>query len=439
MDDSRNIDNEAALYRMKKLLSRLSLLKSSGSSSVITLIIRAGENIAMASTLITREIGAASNIKSRETKNSVHEALVSAQQKLKIHSRTPPNGLVVLCGNVEMDGKEKKLSFTFEPLKPAKDFVYKCDNVFHLESISQTLEGEGVRIGVILICGEGTLYAVIEDEAVTVLKQFEVDLPKKHGRGGQSQLRFSRLAEEARHNLVRKSAECANVEFISSNRPNISKLIIAGNGVHKNHLVESLILDYRLQQMIVGEKGNPTLVDTSYPFEGGLREVMTSMKELIRGSKLDVEREKLGSYFDSMSKGAFDVCYGLEHTLYAMRENLLLEVYVSKNCPTLIPIENIDAPLIEELRELGEVKTSNKVEVVPLSEYAISYGRAKGVKVSLFSDATPQGGQFLTGFGGIGGKLRYAIDLTNAINDGEDSNDGKGEESDDDDVWWDGK
>jgi peptide subunit release factor 1 (eRF1) len=31
-----------------------------------------------------------------------------------------------------------------------------------------------------------------------------VDLPKKHGRGGQSALRFARLRMEKRHNYVRK-------------------------------------------------------------------------------------------------------------------------------------------------------------------------------------------------------------------------------------------
>jgi peptide subunit release factor 1 (eRF1) len=32
----------------------------------------------------------------------------------------------------------------------------------------------------------------------------QVDLPKKHGRGGQSALRFARLRLEKRHNYVRK-------------------------------------------------------------------------------------------------------------------------------------------------------------------------------------------------------------------------------------------
>ena len=37
-----------------------------------------------------------------------------------------------------------------------------------------------------------------------MLHKFTVDLPKKHGRGGQSALRFARLRLEKRHNYVRK-------------------------------------------------------------------------------------------------------------------------------------------------------------------------------------------------------------------------------------------
>ena len=40
-------------------------------------------------------------------------------------------------------------------------------------------------------------------------RQVSVDLPKKHGRGGQSALRFARLRMEKRHNYVRKVAELA--------------------------------------------------------------------------------------------------------------------------------------------------------------------------------------------------------------------------------------
>ncbi len=52
--------------------------------------------------------------------------------------------------------------------------------------------------------GNGTLYGTLQGNTRTILHKFSVDLPKKHGRGGQSAVRFARLRMEARHNYVRK-------------------------------------------------------------------------------------------------------------------------------------------------------------------------------------------------------------------------------------------
>ena len=52
--------------------------------------------------------------------------------------------------------------------------------------------------------GNGSLFGTLSGNTREVLHKFTVDLPKKHGRGGQSALRFARLRMEKRHNYVRK-------------------------------------------------------------------------------------------------------------------------------------------------------------------------------------------------------------------------------------------
>ncbi len=52
--------------------------------------------------------------------------------------------------------------------------------------------------------GNGSLFGTLSGNTREVLHKFQVDLPKKHGRGGQSALRFARLRLEKRHNYVRK-------------------------------------------------------------------------------------------------------------------------------------------------------------------------------------------------------------------------------------------
>lgn len=63
--------------------------------------------------------------------------------------------------------------------------------------------------------GNGTLFGTLSGNTRDILYKFAVDLPKKHGRGGQSALRFARLRLEKRHNYLRKVAECCTQYFIN--------------------------------------------------------------------------------------------------------------------------------------------------------------------------------------------------------------------------------
>ena len=85
-------------------------------------------------------------------------------------------------------------------------------------------------------CLIGTLQGNNRD----VLHKFSVDLPKKHGRGGQSALRFARLRLEKRHNYVRKVAELAVQMFITADKPNVSGLVLRVQPISKascKHLI----------------------------------------------------------------------------------------------------------------------------------------------------------------------------------------------------------
>lgn len=61
--------------------------------------------------------------------------------------------------------------------------------------------------------GNGCLYGTLAGNTREILHKFSVDLPKKHGRGGQSALRFARLRLEKRQNYVRRSASLFSFSF----------------------------------------------------------------------------------------------------------------------------------------------------------------------------------------------------------------------------------
>ena len=104
-----------------------------------------------------------------------------------------------------------------------------------------------LRFGFIVMDGNGALFGTLQGNTRDVLHKFTVDLPKKHGRGGQSALRFARLRMEKRHNYVRKVAETAVQMFITNDKPNISGMILAGSADFKTELSQSDMFDPRLQ------------------------------------------------------------------------------------------------------------------------------------------------------------------------------------------------
>ncbi|KAJ2309189.1 Electron transfer flavoprotein alpha-subunit, partial [Coemansia sp. RSA 2705] len=155
-------------------------------TSMISLIVPAKQQITQISTQLTDELGTASNIKSRVNRQSVQAAIISAQQRLRLYSRTPPNGLVIYCGTViTEDGKEKLINIDFEPFKPINTKLYLCDSRFHVEPLAELLE-DGSKFGFIIIDGKGCLYGLLSGNTRSILHHFPVELPKKHGRGGQS-------------------------------------------------------------------------------------------------------------------------------------------------------------------------------------------------------------------------------------------------------------
>lgn len=185
---------------------------------MISLIIPPKDQVSRVNKMLTDEMGTASNIKSRVNRLSVLGAITSVQQRLKLYNRVPPNGLVVYCGTVlTLEGKEKKVAIDFEPFKPINTSLYLCDNKFHTEALAELLESDE-KFGFIIMDGNGCLYGLLSGNTRTILHKFSVDLPKKHGRGGQSALRFARLRLEKRHNYVRKVAEMSTQMFITNDK-----------------------------------------------------------------------------------------------------------------------------------------------------------------------------------------------------------------------------
>jgi peptide subunit release factor 1 (eRF1) len=107
----------------------------------------------------------------------------------------------------------------------------------YTEALNELLESDD-KFGFIVMDGNGALFVTLSGNTREVLHRFTVDIPKKHGRGGQSALRFARLRMEKRHNYVHKTAELSTRFFINpvTSQPNVAGLILAGSADFKTEL-----------------------------------------------------------------------------------------------------------------------------------------------------------------------------------------------------------
>lgn len=362
--------------------------------------------------------GTASNIKSRVNRLSVLSAITSTQQRLKLYNKVPPNGLVVYCGEIiTSEGKERKINIDFEPFKPINTSLYLCDNKFHTEALSELLESDQ-KFGFIIMDGNGALFGTLSGNTRDIVHKFSVDLPKKHGRGGQSALRFARLREEKRHNYVRKVAELAVQNYITNDKVNVAGIILAGSADFKNDLNQSDMFDNRLQSKVI------KVVDVSYGGENGFNQAIELAAETLGNVKFIQEKKLIGRYFEEISQDSGRVCYGIEDTLKALElgaaetlivyENLDVTRWVLKSSDGseivfhLLKVQETDRDLFMDKQ------TGQEMEVLEQSsflEWLAEKYKDFGASLEFVSDRSSEGNQFVRGFGGIGAMLRYKVNF----------------------------
>ncbi|GAA5968881.1 hypothetical protein JCM8115_006481 [Rhodotorula mucilaginosa] len=440
-------DANIAVWKMKKLVQSLQAARGAG-TSMISLIAPPRSQISQLQSMLTQEYGTASNIKSRVNRLSVLAAITSTQQRLKLYSKVPPNGLVIYCGTIlTEEGKEKKVNIDFEPFKPINTSLYLCDNKFHTEALAELLESDA-KFGFIVMDGNGALYGTLAGNTREVIQKFTVDLPKKHGRGGQSALRFARLRMEKRHNYVRKVAEHAVQHFITDDKVNVQGLVLAGSADFKTELSQSDMFDQRLQAKII------KVVDVSYGGENGFNQAIELAAESLSNVKFVQEKKLIQKYFDEISHDTGKYCFGVDDTIRGLEmgavetlivwENLDVTrhvlrdsqgaehiVYAHAPPPAASNNKNEAAIGIAALSEIDRTKFIDKAtglemeqaaEPMNLLEWFSEKYKDFGAELEFVTNRSQEGSQFVKGFGGIGGLLRYKVDfaeIADAIEQGD--------------------
>lgn len=425
-------DSNIEIWKIRRLIKNLEKLRGNG-TSMISLLLSPRDAISKVQGMLATEMGTATNIKSRVNRQAVLTAITSAKERLKLYSKTPANGLVIYCGTVigEDGGSEKKYTIDFEPFRPLNTFKYICDNKFCTEPLFELLENDET-FGFVIMDGAGCLFGTLQGANRTILQQISVQLPKKHGRGGQSAPRFARIREEKRGHYVRKVAELTTSHFITDDRPNVKGLVLAGSANFKNDLSQSDLFDKRLSEIVI------KIVDVSYGGENGFNQAISLAEDALSNVKFVEEKQLISKYFEEIALDTGMICFGVEDTLHSLEcgacekvvcwEGLEINRYEVQNPQTEeIFVHNLNKDQEKDPKYFTDEKTGIDLDVVKceaLSEWLCEHYKDYGAQLEFITDKSQEGYQFVNGFGGIGGFLRFKIEMPETVYDKEDNGEG---------------
>jgi peptide chain release factor subunit 1 len=197
---------------------------------------------------------------------------------------------------------------------------------------------------------------------------------------------------------------------------------LAGAAEFKSKLNTSELFDPRLAAVVV------KIVDVSYGGENGFSQAIELSAESLAGVKFIREKKLLKQYFGEISVDSGKFCYGAKETLFALEsgavENLIVWEELDIMRFTVRDNEGEESILNLTKTQLEDSdtqhftdKNGNTLEVIDkiqLLEWLSNNFKSYGCTLHYVTDKSQEGTQFCRGFGGIGGILRYKLDLAAA-------------------------
>lgn len=230
-------------------------------------------------------------------------------------------------------------------------------------------------------------------------------------------MRFSRLREEARHNYVRKVAELATQHFITDSKCNVAGLVLAGSADFKTELGQSDMFDQRLAPKII------RTVDVSYGGENGFNQAIELSAESLQNVKFVQEKKLIQKYFDEISLETGKYCFGIDDTFKALDlgavetliiwENLEITRHTLRDSEGSTHILMLTKEQEQDKSRFMDKITGSEMEQAEepqsLLEWLAENYRTFGTNLEFVTDRSTEGNQYVRGFGGIGGILRYKV------------------------------
>jgi peptide chain release factor subunit 1 len=345
---------------------------SSTGTTLISVYIPADTSIQQMRTRIQNEKSQSQNIKSKQTRSDVLDALNRITKHLQSVPQTPDNGLAIFAGRPR--NVDSLVSTIIEPPAPITTSIYHCGKSFQTDPLWKQIQASDEFYGVILIDINNALIGSISGSSVTVHQTFQSLVPGKQSKGGQSQQRFARLRLEALHEFYKKTASAAT-ELLPTDPAELDGILIGGPQHTRSDFIDEEYLHYTQQDAILYQ-GSVSSISQS-----GVYEVLENAQQAIKDSKIATENTKIERFMKNLTDNT--AVYGLEQVKTAMEYGAIDELLLAKET--------------QKQMESNELKT--------LTETITEYNGT----ITTLDCNSEKGHQFETVFTGIGAMLRFPI------------------------------
>ncbi|MFT4885613.1 MAG: peptide chain release factor subunit 1 [Natronomonas sp.] len=410
MSEDEGEQSDKQKYEFQKVIEELDDYSGSG-TQLVSIYIPEDRQISDVVAHVTQEHSEASNIKSKQTRTAVQDALTSIKDRLKYYDVYPPeNGMVIFSGAVDAGGGQTDMvtEVLESPPDPIESFRYHCDSHFLTEPLQEMLGDKGLY-GLIVLDRREANVGWLKGKRVEPVKSASSLVPGKQRKGGQSAQRFARLRLEAIDNFYQEVAEMADDLFVPK-RHEMDGILVGGPSPTKDEFLDGDYLHHELQDLVLGK------FDVSYTDESGLYDLVDAGQDVLAEAELMQDKAEMEEFFEQLHDGQ-KATYGFDAT----RQNLMMgsvdrllisedlrKDVVTYDCGGREEFELVDrrADTPDHTCEDGsEAEVAEREDAI---DHLMELAEQRGSDMQFISTDFEKGEQLLTAFGGIAGILRYS-------------------------------
>lgn len=311
-------------HKLKHFIKEIENYRGRG-TELVSVYVPAGYEMSAIINHLQQEQGTATNIKSKQTRTSVIDALERMIQHLRLFKETPPNGLVAFSGNIaEREGQSNVQVWSTEPPVPLNQRLYRCDKEFILDAIREMVDDENV-FGLVVMDLRDAAIGLLKGKSIIPIRKTHSEVPGKMRAGGQSAPRFARLRELATKEHYKKIADYMKEEFLYMTE--LKGILIGGPDTTINDFLNHDYITGDIKKKILGA------VALSYTGDFGLQELVDKAEDILAAEDIAEEKKIMAKFFLELSKDTGLAEYGEEDTMKALQNGAVASVLISESVP----------------------------------------------------------------------------------------------------------